>query len=121
MPSASADAFDGAAELLRAWREGLQPDPDLTVSAWADAHRILSPRGSSEAGRWRTSRTPYLREIMDALSPRHPAQRVVFMKGSQIGASEGGCPDPSKFRSRFFRFALQYNCLDKDNNRCRPN
>ena len=27
---------------------------------------------------------------MDALSPRHPAQRVVFMKGSQLGASEGG-------------------------------
>ncbi len=28
---------------------------------------------------------------MDALSPRHPAQRVVFMKGSQLGASESGC------------------------------
>src|SRR5512134_4052448 len=67
-------SFDGAAELLRAWREGLTPDPDLTVSAWADAHRVLSPRGSSEAGRWRTSRTPYLRAIMDALSPRLPYQ-----------------------------------------------
>ena len=29
--------------------------------------------------------------MMDALSPRHPAQRVVFMKGSQLGASESGC------------------------------
>jgi phage terminase large subunit GpA-like protein len=28
---------------------------------------------------------------MDALSPRHPAKRVVFMKGSQLGASESGC------------------------------
>ena len=65
MPSASADAFDGAAELLRAWCDGLTPDPDLTVSAWADVLRILSPRGSSEAGRWRTSRTPYLRAIME--------------------------------------------------------
>jgi phage terminase large subunit GpA-like protein len=91
MPSASADAHDGAAELLRAWCEGLRPDPDLTVSAWADKHRILSPRGANEAGPWRTSRTPYLRAIMDALSPRLPYQRVVFMKGSQLGASEGGC------------------------------
>lgn len=91
MPSASADAFDGAAELLRAWCEGLRPDPDLTVSAWADAHRILSPRGANEAGPWRTSRTPYLQELMDALSPRHPAQRVVFMKYSHVGGSEGGC------------------------------
>ena len=80
--------FDGADALLRAWRDGLRPDPDLTVSAWADKHRILSPRGANEAGPWRTARTPYLREIMDALSPRHPAQRVVFMKGSQVGATE---------------------------------
>ena len=84
-------AFDGAEDLLRAWREGLTPDPDFTVSAWADRHRILSPRGANEAGPWRTSRTPYLQELMDALSPRHPAQRVVFMKGSQLGASESGC------------------------------
>ena len=81
-------AFDGAADLLRAWASGLTPDPDLTVSVWADRHRILSPRGASEAGPWRTSRAPYLRDIMDALSPRHPAQRIVFMKGSQLGATE---------------------------------
>jgi phage terminase large subunit GpA len=78
--------FDGAEDMLRAWRDGLTPDPDLTVSAWADRHRVLSSRGASEAGPWRTSRTPYLREIMDALSPSHPCQRVTFMKGSQVGA-----------------------------------
>jgi hypothetical protein len=89
--SASADANGGVEDLLRAWAAGLTPDPDLTVSAWADRHRVLSPRGANEAGPWRTSRTPYLQELMDALSPRHPAQRVVFMKGSQLGASEGGC------------------------------
>jgi phage terminase large subunit GpA-like protein len=83
--------FDGAEDLLRAWRDGLRPDPDLTVSAWADRHRILSPRGANEAGPWRTSRTPYLRELMDALSPRLAYQRVVFMKASQLGASESGC------------------------------
>jgi phage terminase large subunit GpA-like protein len=49
-------SFDGVEDLLRAWAAGLTPDPDLTVSAWADRHRVLSPRGSSEAGRWRTSR-----------------------------------------------------------------
>ena len=82
--------FDGAEELLRVWCGGLTPDPDLTVSAWADKHRVLSSRGASEAGPWRTSRTPYLKEIMDALSPSHPCQRVAFMKGSQVGATESG-------------------------------
>jgi phage terminase large subunit GpA-like protein len=47
-------------------------------------------RASAEPGRYRTARTPYLREIMDALSPSHPAQRVSFMKAAQVGATEAG-------------------------------
>jgi phage terminase large subunit GpA-like protein len=82
--------FDGAGDILRAWAKGMRPDPDLTVSAWADAHRRLSSRASAEPGRYRTARTPYLREIMDALSPGHPAQRVSFMKAAQVGATEAG-------------------------------
>ena len=39
--------FDGAGEILRAWGNGLRPDPDLTVSEWADRHRMLSGRASS--------------------------------------------------------------------------
>jgi len=83
-------AYDGAAEIERAWREGLTPDPLLTVSAWADRYRLLSTKESAEPGRWRTARTPYLREIMDCLSPTSPIERVVFMKGAQVGGTELG-------------------------------
>ncbi|MDD3030521.1 MAG: phage terminase large subunit family protein [Alphaproteobacteria bacterium] len=83
-------SFDGADALLRGWMDGLMPDPDHTVSTWADENRVLSPRGANEAGPWRTSRTPYLREIMDSLSPSSPCQRVVLMKGAQLGGSECG-------------------------------
>jgi hypothetical protein len=82
--------FDGAEDILRSWRRGMRPDPDLTVSEWADQHRKLSSRASAEPGQYRTARTPYLREIMDALSPRHPAQRISFMKAAQVGATEAG-------------------------------
>ncbi|SET88386.1 phage terminase large subunit family protein [Oceanicella actignis] len=82
--------FDGAEALLRAWGRGLTPDPWLTVSEWADRHRWLSSRASAEPGRYRTERTPYMRAIMDALSPGHPAQRVVFQKAAQVGATEAG-------------------------------
>ena len=82
--------FDGAGEILRAWGSGLRPDPDLTVSEWADRHRMLSGRASAEPGRYRTVRTPYMREIMDRLSPGDPTQRVVFMKAAQVGATEAG-------------------------------
>jgi phage terminase large subunit GpA-like protein len=82
--------YDGALEIERAWREGLTPDPLLTVSEWADRHRMLSSKASAEPGRWRTSRTPYLKAIMDCLSPTSPVERVVFMKGAQVGGTECG-------------------------------
>ena len=82
--------FDGAAEILQAWRDGMAPEPALLVSDWADKHRMLGSRGSAEPGPWRTFRTPYLRDVMDALSPVHPARRVVFMKGAQVGGTECG-------------------------------
>lgn len=86
----AASDFDGAEEIRRAWMAGLAPDPALTVSQWADRHRILSSRAASEAGPYRTARTPFMREIMDSLSPSAPAQRVVFMKAAQVGATEAG-------------------------------
>jgi hypothetical protein len=78
--------FDGDLEIVQAWRDGLTPEPALLVSEWADRHRVLGSRDSAEPGPYRTSRTPYLREVMDALSPSHPARRVVFMKSAQVGA-----------------------------------
>lgn len=80
-----------AADVYRlAFLAGLKPDPLLTVSQWSDEHRHLSQKAASEPGRWRTSRTPYLKEIMDCLSPSSPVQRVVFMKGAQVGGTEAG-------------------------------
>ena len=84
------DDHDGADAIERAWRDGLKPDPLLTVSEWADRYRVLSQRASSEPGRWRTERTPYLKEIMDCLSPASPVQQVALMKGAQIGGTECG-------------------------------
>jgi len=56
------------------------------VAEWADENRIL-PRGSSEPGPWRTSRTPYLKPIMDAVL--HPKfKRIVVVAGSQLGKTE---------------------------------
>ena len=81
---------DGAITYLSAFADGMRPDPDYTVSTWADANRMLSQKASAEPGRWRTERTPYLKEVMDELSPSSPVQRVVLMAGAQIGKSETG-------------------------------
>lgn len=72
--------------IIPAWRV----DFDMTVSEWADKYRILAKSTSGEPGKWKTSRTPYLKEIMDCLSPSHSAKKVVFLKGAQIGGTEAG-------------------------------
>ena len=69
--------YDGSQTLEQAWFEGLKPDAFMTISEWSDEYRFLSPKAAAEPGRWRTERTPYLREIMDQLSPHKRAQRVV--------------------------------------------
>ncbi len=76
------------AEVMSRWNSGLKPDPAYTVSEWADTYRMLSSKAAAEPGKWRTARTPYLREIMDCLSASSPVQRIAFMKGSQIGGTE---------------------------------
>jgi phage terminase large subunit GpA-like protein len=65
-----------------------RPPPKLTIPQWADEHRILSPLSSAEAGRWRTSRAPYQRGIMEAISDP-TVQRVCWKAPSQTaGKSE---------------------------------
>ncbi len=72
-----------------AWRRAIRPEQQIPVAEWADSHRML-PDTAAEPGRWRTSSTPYLREIMDALSTGNPSERVVMMKGAQTGGTETG-------------------------------
>lgn len=71
--------------------DGLRPIKRITVSEWADSYRYLSPISTAEAGRYRTSRTPYLRKIMDCLSVHASYRKVVAMKSAQIGLTEGAC------------------------------
>lgn len=66
----------------------LLPDPVFTVSEWADTYRQIPSTAGAEVGPWRTSRAPYLKKIMDVLSPGHPTRKVIFVKPSQIGGTE---------------------------------
>jgi phage terminase large subunit GpA-like protein len=82
--------FDAFLLTYQSAHRAVKPKVSLSVSEWADANRILSGEGSAEKGPWRTSRTPYLREIMDSLSEDSTDRIVAFMKSSQVGGSEAG-------------------------------
>lgn len=68
----------------------LKPEKRLTVNEWADEHRILSQKSSAEPGKYRTSRTPYLKQMMADLSACSPREEIIVMKGAQVGFSEIG-------------------------------
>lgn len=80
----------GAARLNRAMRKalsGMTPPDDVTVSQWAEAKRRLSAESAAEPGPWRTERTPYLREPMDAFTDPK-VRHIVMVAASQVGKSE---------------------------------
>lgn len=61
-----------------------------TVTEWADAERMLPSKGAAEPGKYRSARTPYMREPMDCLSVISPVEEVILMAAAQTGKSESG-------------------------------
>ncbi|MCC6623343.1 MAG: phage terminase large subunit family protein [Deltaproteobacteria bacterium] len=88
IPELLADA--DIASLVAAMRRGLTSPEQLTVSGFAERYRRLTTKTSSEPGPWRNSRAPFMREIMDRLSPQDPCETVVLMAGSQVAKTECG-------------------------------
>lgn len=60
---------------------------NLSVSEWADRSRVLDPMSSAEPGQWRTSRTPYLKDVMDAFNDPF-IEDITIMASTQVGKTE---------------------------------
>lgn len=81
---------DNARKLNRAIApilSAMKPPENITVSQWADKNRRLSSEASAEVGRWRTSRTPYMLDILDCFTDPK-VQHIVVVSASQVGKSE---------------------------------
>jgi len=77
---------------IKAFAKGIKPDPYIDLVKWSDTYRRLPKESSVEPGKYRSSRTPYVKEILVELSPQSSTEEVVFVKGTQIGATEiGNC------------------------------
>jgi phage terminase large subunit GpA-like protein len=75
--------------LNQLWR----PPSKLSLSDWADRHRILSSESSAEPGQWITAKAPYEKGIMDAISDAD-VPRVVVQKASQVGVTDSAILNP---------------------------
>ena len=67
-------------------QRSLAKPEDLTVSRWAEKHRVLD-EGSSLPGKWSNNVTPYLIEIMDSFNDPY-IQQINFCKPTQVGGTE---------------------------------
>ena len=65
----------------------LLPPEDISVSQWAEEHRILDIKSSAMPGHWRNSVTPYLSEIMDTMND-YEIEETIFVKPTQVGGTE---------------------------------
>lgn len=72
-PDFITDAFDA-----------FKPPEKLTVSEWADKYRVLSEKDSAAPGLWKTERTPYLKEPMNAFNNKS-IKDITFVAGTQLG------------------------------------
>lgn len=73
-------------ELWKVYSATIKPPPRMTVSQWADEYRQL-PRESAEPGRYKTSRVPYFKPVMDAFTDNR-ISRIAVKASSQTGKSE---------------------------------
>lgn len=86
--------FDGVQDGYRlateALAQGILPPARLSVWEFADKE-IFLPKGTSpKTGQYNTNLTPMAREIMECLSPHHPAKKVVAMMSSQLMKTQIG-------------------------------
>lgn len=80
------DFFDVARDLIEYADHKVS---DILPSAWYEANRIMTQDLSAMPGPFRYDWIPYAREIVDCLSPTHPASEIAVIKGAQLGLSTG--------------------------------
>lgn len=62
---------------------------DIPPSQWYEANRVMTTDLTDMPGPFRYDMSPYCKEIVDCLSPLHPAREIAVMKGAQVGFTTG--------------------------------
>jgi phage terminase large subunit GpA-like protein len=73
--------------VLRGLARAYLPPPKTSVSEWADNFRFLSPEAAAVPGKWKTSREPMAKGVLDAFSDPM-TEKVTAMCAAQILKTE---------------------------------
>lgn len=72
---------------LEVYSAAVKPDLYILMSKWAEDHFVLPRESTKEHGRYRIERTPFVREILDELSPMSPTTDVTLIKPTQLAGT----------------------------------
>jgi len=75
---------------LSAFKKGIAPDEDLNFLEWADKYMWLPRESTKEYGKYRSDRTPMVKEILLELSPSSPTEEIVVQKPTQLAGTTIG-------------------------------
>ena len=85
----TAERRETEAWVARLLARAVEPPERMSVAEWAARRRKISADSTSPyPGDWAHERTPHLVEVMEALSPQHPATDVYVRKSAQTGFTE---------------------------------
>lgn len=76
--------YGGYEVFSEAFARGLEPDPELRLDEWSEKNIKIPKDLSSRHGAYRCAETVGAREVLQWLSPWHPARRVVLKACSQF-------------------------------------
>lgn len=89
MTANSTDTLEYADQLCQLFDAADRNLSNIKPSDWCEQNRFMTSDVSPIEGYFSYDNSPYLREVVDCLSPDHPAHTVAVMKGAQIGFSSG--------------------------------
>jgi phage terminase large subunit GpA-like protein len=72
---------------LGSFNDGIRADRDIDLLEWADTYFYLPRESSAEHGKYRSLRTPMVREILLELSPNSKTEEVVVQKPTQLAGT----------------------------------
>ncbi|MFN3464731.1 MAG: phage terminase large subunit family protein [Terricaulis sp.] len=89
--TAAARFFARPGRAYSALAKAAQPTPELSIVEWAEQRRFVSEdAGSPRPGKWSNATTPFAVEMMECLSPDHPADTVALKCAAQLVKTEIG-------------------------------
>lgn len=65
--------------------DAFTPKKKKNITDWLESPGLMLPTNTAEPGKLDIKRTPYMKDILEKMSPNNPAKEIILVFGSQMG------------------------------------